>query len=193
MDLNKFTNKEILIIAVARLRGMTHTVDTEDAAIEAYNLVPNRFAWRKYSNRIDLEIVRDGLRLASMASPPLLSGTARDGWMLTVDGHDWINSLPVEIRRKGLVSNKRQKEVDGKLKQEAERLYHTVAWNKFLAGELDSITLPDYNEFARLNSYFPPRQRRERIAIVGNAARNNADLKKLWKYLVDRFEKEEIK
>jgi len=52
------TNHEIVTLAEYLLGGDTQYVDTEDIAVKANEIVPGRFAWRKFPNQINIENVR---------------------------------------------------------------------------------------------------------------------------------------
>ena len=54
-------NRQILTIAVGNLGGHEQAVHTEDVALEVGKLAPGRFAWRKYPDRIDINVVLQGL------------------------------------------------------------------------------------------------------------------------------------
>jgi hypothetical protein len=52
------SNHEIVTLAVYLLGGDSKRIDTEDVAVKANELAPERFAWRKYPNQINIENVR---------------------------------------------------------------------------------------------------------------------------------------
>ncbi len=53
MNINELFNHQIIALSIASLGGGFHKVDTEDIAIAAYGLVPQRFCWKKYPDKID--------------------------------------------------------------------------------------------------------------------------------------------
>jgi len=86
----QLTQREIVTLAVYLLGGDQHAVDTEDAAIKTHELAPGRFAWRKYPEQINLELVR--VYLSDAKKPEkgdLLVGSGRTGWSLTKAGLNW--------------------------------------------------------------------------------------------------------
>lgn len=186
MKKTELSNVQIVLVAVARLRGNTQSVHTEDVAIEAYNLAPSKFGWRKYPERIDLDLVRRSLAAATEKKPPLLAGSARRGWMLSKDGIRWLEKNkdlpPLRGYRRGSMSDA--------IEIEKLRLRETSAWQKYNAGLLDRINLNDLFEFVRINEYFSDAKRRERLNIVANATDGDAELAKLWQFLTEKFPKE---
>ena len=62
MLVDGLTNAELVVIAVAMLGGHSRYVDREDIAIAVNGIVTGRFNWRKYPERIDLNVVADALR-----------------------------------------------------------------------------------------------------------------------------------
>src|SRR5687767_15856094 len=80
-------NHEVLTLAVYLLGGETQRIDTEDIAIRANELAPGRFAWKKYPDQINLELIRVYLSDAKKAAKGrYLAGSGNTGWMLSQRG-----------------------------------------------------------------------------------------------------------
>ncbi|OQY99712.1 MAG: hypothetical protein B6D41_00810 [Chloroflexi bacterium UTCFX4] len=180
---SKISNVEILLIAVGNCGGKTQAIHTEDIAIEAFEIAPNRFGWRKYPERIDLELVRRALTSAVQKKPPLLEGSVRRGWMLTKSGVQWLEQNSSNIS--GLQGNRRGSLANA-LDMERTRLRETNAWRKYQSGITD-WTVNDLYEFARINEYFSNTKRRERITLISNAVEDEPDLINLWNQLQTQF------
>ena len=180
----KLSNLEILLVSLARIGGEAHGVHTEDIAIEAFKLAPNRFGWRKYPERIDLESVRRALTSATEKEPPLLAGSVRQGWMISREGIRWLESNSQEV---GQPAGYRRGSMSEGLEIERMRLRETNALKKYRAGLLDELNRNDLFEFARVNEYFSDAKRRERFNIVGSAVDGDLELTCLWNYLRSRF------
>ena len=87
MKKNQFSNHEIVTLAAYLLGGDVRHVDTEDVAFKASELAPGRFAWRKYPDQINLEIIRVYLSDAKkLAKGGYLIRSGADGWLLTEKG-----------------------------------------------------------------------------------------------------------
>lgn len=78
---------EVAALALHLLGGARRAVDTEDIAIKCHQLSPELFAWRKYPDQVNLELVRVSLSDAKKAKNGILvAGSGRDGWRLTPNG-----------------------------------------------------------------------------------------------------------
>lgn len=90
---------ELVTIAVAELGGTSSPVDTEDIAMTAHRLAPGAFRWRKFSNQINLELVRVALVDASrVRGGGYVEGSGKHGWVLTDAGIRWMNRLGDRLR-----------------------------------------------------------------------------------------------
>jgi len=81
---------DLVTLALGELGGAQHAVDTEDVAIKARELHPGAFAWRRYPEHINLELVRVALVDATRAS--YVQGRGRGGWVLTDLGVEWAQA-----------------------------------------------------------------------------------------------------
>lgn len=187
MKKTKLSNLQIVVVVVARLGGDTQSIHTEDVAIEASAIAPGRFTWRKYPERVDLELVRRSLAKVTEKQPPLLVGNARRGWMLSKHGLRWIERnakdiVALEGYRRGSVSDA--------LEMERARLRETDVWRKYKSGLVDKLSLNDLYEFVRINEYFSDAKRHERFTIVATAVDGDAELTQLWQLIQQRFPNE---
>jgi len=76
-----------LLLSLLELGGATKSVDTEDLAIKAHELLPSAFAWKKYPEQVNLELVR--VNLSNFKKPShgtLVRGSGREGWRFTEEG-----------------------------------------------------------------------------------------------------------
>ena len=187
----EFSKPELVTIAVALLGGDTMQVDREDVAIKVNDIAPGRFNWRKYSERIDLGLVGGELRNAKKSqNGGLVVGNNTKGWMLSPAGLKWIktvdlravdNELPVKYRKTSISANQ---------ELERDRLFNTKAYNLFIKGKSEAITVQDFYEFARVNEYFQIKTRQRRYAVIANAISDDDTLSELWDLLQTKFSKE---
>src|SRR5438874_12278117 len=88
----------VVTLAVHLLGGAQRAIDTEDIAVEAHRLAPGRFAWKKYPDQINLELVRVYLSDAKKSDKGvLLHGSGRTGWRLTQRGLKWAKEAAQNI------------------------------------------------------------------------------------------------
>jgi len=185
---NELTNIQVVTLAVFYLGGETKAVDIEDIAIRAFEISPHKFAWKKYPEMIDKAVVQFALKDASIpkAGSPLLSGSIKHGYLLTSSGLEWAKSFQgqsIQSAEKTYRSNS----TSDKLILERTRLEASVAFNKYLAGNLEEITDGDYQDFTRVNEYFPEHARARRYTIIANAVQGYQGLESCWLYLKTRF------
>lgn len=87
------------LYAVYLLGGGQRAIDTEDVAVKAAELLPGAFAWRKYPDQINLELVRAVLSDSKKQQfGQLLHGTGTEGWRLSDAGVKWAVQLERDIR-----------------------------------------------------------------------------------------------
>ena len=185
---SKLSNMHIVTLSVSKLGGATKAVDVEDIAIEAYDISPDKFSWRKYPERIDLRVVQYALKDASSEKKgtPLLQGSVKHGYLLTKVGMEWIESNKNTDFGETRGVARKQSVVD-KLSLEKARLLISTALVKFEAGNFEDIKVTDFQEFARINDYFPDHVRQKRYAIIDNAVQGHPKLEDLWAFLMEKF------
>ena len=183
---SELTNSQMATYATYLLGGASNPVDMEDIAIKLFELAPQRFCWKKYPDHIDIHVVRVSLSDAARISTPLLEGSIRIGYMLTKDGLLQIKDLENFINDKGSDAHRRLS-VEASLEKELIRLQETKAYKKFLRGEPNEIKPRDFQEFTRVNDYFPSSLKIKRYTKIENASLKDEKLIELWEYLKERF------
>lgn len=191
MSIGSLANFEIVTIAISLLGGDRKYVDPEKIAIKADELVPGKFNWRNYSDRIDLGIVRTALRDAKKEkNGALIIGNNVSGWMLSAQGIDFISALDQNNIVKGEDNVPRRSSIEANIENERRRLMKTKAYSLYITGKQENISLRDFYQFARINDYFKEKSRNRRFAIISNSVKNDKDLYALWQYLVKKFPEE---
>lgn len=79
---------ELVTLALSELGGSRKAIDTEDIAMRARELSPVAFAWRRYPQHINLELVR--VALVGATRMHFAKGRGRGGWVLTDEGVAWV-------------------------------------------------------------------------------------------------------
>jgi len=173
----KYKNSDVTVIAVYQLGGALRYIHLEDVAVKAAELSPKTFAWKKYPERINLEAVRIALKDELGAKTKRVLGSIRHGWMLTPQGLSWClenvstetNQAPVE-----------------QIHKEIARIKKSEAFNKVTAGKMVEITDDNLKAVLRIDEYFSPRNRSERILAFANAAVIEPQLKPVLTTLEQR-------
>lgn len=88
----RLTKKDVAVVALAKLGGATQVIDTEDAAIAAHHIDSAAFGWKKYNERVDLDLARTTLRHEGEGKEPRIEGSIQSGWHLTPRGIAWIEA-----------------------------------------------------------------------------------------------------
>ena len=187
----KFSKPQLVTIAVALLDGDTAYVDREDIALKVNEIAPGRFNWRKYPERIDLDAVGGTLRSAKKAqNGGLVVGNNTKGWMLSPAGLKWIKTVDLDAVYDELAVQHRKASISANQEVERIRLSNTKAYNLFVEGKSEAITVQDFYEFARVNEYFQTKARQRRYAIIANTVIDDNTLLRLWDLLQTKFSKE---
>lgn len=177
-------NRQLVTIALGNLGGHEQSVHTEDIALEADRLAPGRFAWRKYPERIDINVVLQGLGDARRKRYDAhVAGSNVKGWMLTAEGQIWIKLLVAidSSELASLVSDAKGSLIAGQ-RIETHRLATTEAFGLYSSGLQEKITRKHFFDFLRINEYFSDRARRRRINLVASSVSGHDVLGPLWAY-----------
>lgn len=181
------TNIEIVTLAVFLLGGNLDYVDTEEIAIKSNDIAPGRFAWRKYPNQINIEVIRK--RLSDAKNPEkygFLYGSFRKGWILTEKGLEAANRLYAEVDKQDLTRIPRSKSESMRARKEKEKMIRSDAFQKFIQGNSDKISVVEAESFFRLDDYIRGNARKERITRIINTFRSDIELAGAIEFLVNK-------
>jgi TFIIF-interacting CTD phosphatase-like protein len=173
----KYNNSDVTVIAVYQLGGALRYIHLEDVAVKAAELSPKAFSWKKYPDRINLETVRISLKNELEAKIKRVLGSIRHGWMLTPQGLSWcLENVSAETNQSPIEQ----------IYKEIARMKKSEAFNKVTAGRMAEITDDNLNAVLRIDEYFSPRNRSERILAFANAAVIEPQLKPVLTTLKQR-------
>ena len=168
------TRPEAVTLALYALGGGDAPADTEDIAVRVAELVPGMFAWRKYPDLIDKELVRVALSDARLKKKWVVGSHDRGGWLLTPAGQELARANeatlrgPREVRRSGRDEKQFQRE--------RVRLLTSVAYRRFADGDSVSITTEEADAFFRINVYVEGQARERKIARIENQFGDDPEL-----------------
>lgn len=163
-------NHELVTIAVYMLGGDKDYIDTEDVAVKADELAPERFRWRKYPEQIDLEKVRKRCHDARRADKGgYLIGSPNKGWMLTEAGVVFARSTSGTIDKEKLRRKPMSEKERRILLKEKRRLMETSAFQKFSEGKSEEISCAEAESVFRLNDYMGAEAREKKITRIANS------------------------
>lgn len=182
---------EIVTIAVFLLGGDQRAVDTEDIAIKSDEIAPGRFSWKKYKNRINLELIRVFLSDAKKkCNNALLSGSGRTGWKLTRNGLSLVNNILKMMSDSDLTLQRSQLKSgsidEQRWRRERARIISTDAWKHWFAGE--KISLKEAQEVFRIDSYATGELRESKLTRVKSLFDEDLELRDFLQEMIDFLE-----
>jgi hypothetical protein len=193
-DLTKAPSQtEVVTLAVFLLGGDQRAIDTEDIAVRAHQLAPGRFAWRKYPDQINLELVRVYLSDAKKSDKgEMLIGSGRTGWRLTQRGLKWAQSTSRKVKNLE-TSRSRAQSRSGSIdeqrwRRERTRVQGTKAWKDWSNGQRD-ISFADAKEVFRIDSYAKGDLREAKLTRVTSLFSDDRELSPFLEHLVDILNK----
>ena len=164
---NPTSQFEVVTLAVFLLGGDQRPVDTEDVAVKAHELAPGRFAWRKYPDQINLELIRVFLSDAKKPkNGAMLDGSGDTGWSLTPAGLQWAKKAAEALPGKDLARRREDGRGGGvkeqRWRRERERILRTKAWEMWSSGNRD-VSVRDAEDVFRIDAYAVGRMRNLKI------------------------------
>lgn len=180
-------NHQIVTLAVYLLGGEGAYVDTEDVAVKANEIAPERFAWRKYADQINIDAIRK--RLSDAKKPEkggYLLGSFKNGWLLTENGlkfaKEKVKDLDeMNLSRKPLGQQERQWR-----RNERVRLLASDAFQKLKLDKSDMITRQEAETFFRVDDYVVGKARERKMVRILNTFGDDPVLADAVKTLADK-------
>lgn len=195
-ELPPATTADFVMWTVCLLGGDQRRVDTEDIAVKAFELSPRRFAWRKYPDQINLELVRVNLSNAKKAEyGRLLTGSGRTGWSLTRAGLQWFRSARSRLKKIETSEPDGRRSTAGSIDstrhdRERKRILSLAAWKRWSEGDR-SIVLAEAREVFRLDSYSTASVRETKLTRIRAMFGNDSELTSFLAHLSDEIDNEE--
>lgn len=178
------TRPEAVALALHSLGGAERALDTEEIAVEAARLIPGMFAWQKYPEQIDKELVRVALSDARLKKKWVVGSHSKEGWMLTPLGVAFADE------NSGRLSQQERPRSRGRDEQqqhrEKVRLLSSAAFDRFQSGRLAEVTDEDVNAFFRLNPYVHEQAREQKVTRIENQFGDDPELGELVGRLAER-------
>ena len=182
-----FSNRELVILGVYLLGGESRYVDTEDVAKKVNEIAPGRFAWRKYKDQINLEIVR--VYLSDAKKPEkggYLLGSGTDGWLLTDKGFEVARKRIRDLKGASLSRQTVSQKEKQQLRGERARMLASDAFSKFQSGGIEAVTSQEAEAFFRVDAYVVGVARERKIVRFLNAFGNDKKLGRIVKELANK-------
>ncbi|TYP81579.1 hypothetical protein BD830_105246 [Maritimibacter alkaliphilus HTCC2654] len=163
-EVGRLTNSQVAVLA-AYLAGASRAhADTEDIAVKAAELAPGRFSWRKYPEQINIETIRKRLWDASSEKMGrLLTGSERDGWLLTEAGLQFCREHSDQLENPEEGSIRLSQKEQAWATRERGRMQAETAFRKWKDGLIDEIQPVEAERFFRIDDYIVGELRRSRV------------------------------
>ncbi|MBI3493003.1 MAG: hypothetical protein HY047_14670 [Acidobacteria bacterium] len=168
---------EVVTLAVYLLGGETKRVDTEDVAVKANELAPGRFAWKKYRDQINIELIRVYLSVAKKSSMGrYLVGSGNTGWMLSQRGLEFARARASRLAGQDLSRPALDTKTQGWIRRERARLLTDDAHQQFVQRGVDGVSRQQAEAFFRLDAYVTGKARQTKILRVLNVFNDDPEL-----------------
>jgi hypothetical protein len=178
------TRPEAVTLALFALGGAETPADTEDVAMRVAELAPGMFAWRKYPEQIDKELVRVALSDARLKKRWVVGSHDKGGWLLTPVGQEFARSSSALLR---LSTTEHQSPREARQHdRERARLMTSAAYERFLTDGVDTVSEDEADAFFRINVYVEGQARERKIARVENQFGDDPELGDLVRQLAQR-------
>lgn len=169
------TRPQAVTLALYALGGADTAADTEDIAVRVAKLAPGMFAWRKYPDLIDKELVRVALSDARLKKHWVVGSHDRGGWLLTPSGQAYARNN--EVRLDEAKDVRRSGREQRQLERERMRLLTSAAFERIRAGEdRGHVTSDEADAFFRINVYIEGQARERKIARIENQFGDDPEL-----------------
>lgn len=177
-----------MTLALHQLGGAETAFDTEDIAVRVVDVAPGMFAWQKYADRIDKELVRVALSDARLKKGYVVGSHDKGGWMLTPAGQEFARASDGDPTQQ---STDRRAKDRKQLQRERARLLTSTAYNRYSSEGIAGVTDDDADAFFRLNVYVRGQARGRKIARIENQFGGDSELGELVKLLAGRARQRE--
>lgn len=183
------TRPEAVTLALYGLGGADAAFDTEDVAVHVAAIAPRMFAWQKYTDRIDKELVRVALSDARLKKSYVVGSHNKGGWMLTPAGQEFARRN-TELLAQQPVGHRRGKD-EQHARRERARLLTSAVYSRYQNGDINGVTDDEADSFFRLNVYVRGQARERKIARIQNQFGEDSELGELVNVLAARARERE--
>ena len=163
MQMTERPNYEIITVALFLLGGDRAFVSTEDIAVQANELAPGRFTWRKYKDQVNLELVRVHLSALKKSNGVLVHGSGSKGWMLTRAGLAVATDAAREIDPRLSARAPMSRAERHRLDSERARMLNSEAYDRWRAGSGEPLTRREAEELFKVDDYVTGAARERKI------------------------------
>jgi hypothetical protein len=185
---SEFPNFQIVTLATFLVGGGSNPADIEDIAVQANQLAPGRFAWRKYPAQINIKKVSVALFDArKAANGVLVSGSDSKGWMLTSAGLSFAQQNEARLKNPDFGRKAQNPRERNWQRAEQIRLQSEPAFLKFHSGQSENISRREAEAFFRLDDYVVGQEREKKIVRFLNVFGDDAQFGEIVRVLATKI------
>lgn len=183
----RLTKKDVAVLALWKLGGASRVIDTEDAAIAAHSIDAEAFGWKKYRDRVDLDLARMTLRHEGEAKQPRIEGSIQNGWHLTPRGVTWVEANPAALDSDITVAptssaTQRWRAETREVGAVANRVRTSDAFRLWTQGS--PFTARQAASVFRIDRYTPEKERSRKAAQIQVSVRGDGELEAFMKIAI---------
>jgi hypothetical protein len=191
---HELTNRDFCLYVLSEAGGDVEFVATEDIAVKAFELYPERFGLIKYPQYPDVDAVRVTLTdLRKDKYGRLVEGDKKRGWKITASGTAWIRRNGNRVRE--VLESRHPKErrisTGKRLTSEKiraaflDRILSSDGYRKWKKGQEPSIY--DFYDLLRIDNYTPEPVYREHLNDLLAALPEGSDAKQFLAEMAASF------
>ncbi len=179
------TNRDICLYALINVGGDVGYVATEDVAVKAFEIYPQRFGLIRHPKYPDVDSVRVTLTdLRKEKYGSLVEGNKKRGWRVSSSGTSLIaeNRIIVQKALKDKLPEERRISSGVRLTSEKvrstrlSRILRSEAFAKWKKGVEPSVY--DFYDVMRVDDYTPESTYREHLKALTDVVPDNAEVRK---------------
>ena len=169
---------DLVTIAMYQLGGDDKALDIEDIAMKCEEISPGIFAWRKYKNQINLELVGFAIRDAKKEKyGNFVTGSHSKGWRLTASGIIHAKKLINESNEGAdinVVPTKHRNLEHVRNTKESQRVQNSDAYKEWQVKKTSSKA--NLSKLLRINAYSSEESIELKVARLSNILGNNPEI-----------------
>ncbi len=181
---------ELVSLCMYLLGGDSKALDIEDIAMKCEEMSPGTFAWRKYKNQINLELVGFAVRDAKKQTyGQLVTGSHAKGWRLTASGVAVAKSLKSKLSDATNINiapaKSRNLELN-RANRELKRISESLAYMNW-KNEIE-VSVKDLLQLLRINTYSSKESVDIKLARLSAVTGFESEIDDFVEYVISRKE-----
>ncbi len=183
----RITNRDMCLYALVNVGGDVGFATTEDIAVNAFGIYPERFGLIRHPQYPDVDSVRVTLTdLRKEKYGSLIEGNKKRGWRITENGERWFtaNKKRIETGIKNKLTGERRVSSGHLMTTERirsarlSRILSSEAFKKWKKGV--QPTIYDFYDVLRIDNYTPENVYRQHLEALLEVVRDDTEVRKFF-------------